>query len=148
MVVSSLSLTQKPEKTMPYVSANLRLLFCPLKPTLSFPRFICKPHPKPFSFFTLLSSSSKRQRNVPYRDSFNLGRRNSSTFRERKGRGKEVAMEETAEESGGGSSASTFGFNKRRAEGRDKSDRPKKNPQLKERKLNPTNTIAYVQVIE
>ena len=54
-------------------------------------------------------------------------------------------MEETAEESGGGSSS--FGFNKRRAEGKDKSDRPKKNPRLKERKLNPTNTIAYVQVI-
>ncbi|XVF86670.1 hypothetical protein PTKIN_Ptkin18bG0060600 [Pterospermum kingtungense] len=130
---------------MPYVSANLRLLFCPLKPTLSFPLFISKPYPKPkpFSLFTLLASS-KRQRNVPYRDSLNLSRRNNSTFREHKGRGKEVPMEETAEDSGGSSS---FGFNKRRAEGRDKSDRPKKNPQLKERKLNPTNTIAYVQIL-
>lgn len=37
------------------------------------------------------------------------------------------------------------GFNKRRAEGRDKNDKPK-NLQLKVRKLNPANTIAYVQV--
>ena len=38
------------------------------------------------------------------------------------------------------------GFNKRRAEGRDKNDRPHKNLQLKSRKLNPVNTISYVQV--
>lgn len=37
------------------------------------------------------------------------------------------------------------GFNKKRAEGRDESDRPKK-LQLKVRTLNPANTIAYVQV--
>ncbi|XWS16311.1 hypothetical protein CRYUN_Cryun34aG0074200 [Craigia yunnanensis] len=131
---------------MPYISPNLRLLFYPLKPSLSFPLFISKPNPKPYSLFTLLtsSSSSKLPRSVPYRDSLNLGRRHSSTFRERKGR--EVAMEEISEESGGGSSSS-FGFNKRRAEGKDKSDRPKKNPQLKKRKLNPTNTIAYVQIL-
>lgn len=42
--------------------------------------------------------------------------------------------------------ATSFGFNKRRAEGRDKSDLPKKNLQLKVRKLNPANTISYVQV--
>ncbi|XP_022721455.1 tRNAse Z TRZ4, mitochondrial-like isoform X4 [Durio zibethinus] len=133
---------------MPYISPNLRLLFSPLKPTLSSPLFISIPNPKPSSLFTLLasSSSSKRPRSVPYRDSLNLRRRNSSTFSERKGRGREVAMEETAEESRG-SSSSSFGFNKRRAEGQDKSDRPKKNPQLKERKLNPTNTIAYVQIL-
>ena len=133
---------------MPHVAPNLLLLFSPLKPTIAFPFFIAKPNPKPFSLFTLLASSScsKRPRSVNYRDSLNLARRNSSICKERKGRGREVAMEETAEESGG-SSSSSFGFNKRRAEGQDKSDRPKKNPQLKERKLNPTNTIAYVQVI-
>lgn len=38
------------------------------------------------------------------------------------------------------------GFNKRRAEGRDKNDNPR-NLQLKVRKLNPVNTICYVQVI-
>lgn len=37
------------------------------------------------------------------------------------------------------------GFNRKRAEGRDESDRPKK-LQLKVRTLNPANTIAYVQV--
>ena len=42
--------------------------------------------------------------------------------------------------------ATSFGFNKRRAEGRDKTDLPKKNLQLKVRKLNPANTISYVQV--
>ena len=40
----------------------------------------------------------------------------------------------------------SIGFNKRRAEGRDKNDLPKKNLQLKVRKLNPINTISYVQV--
>lgn len=39
----------------------------------------------------------------------------------------------------------SVGFNKRRAEGRDKDDKPK-TLQLKARKLNPANTIAYVQV--
>lgn len=47
-----------------------------------------------------------------------------------------VPMEETK----------TGGFNKRRAEGRDKSDRPQKTLQLKVRTLNPANTISYVQV--
>lgn len=41
----------------------------------------------------------------------------------------------------------SLGFNKRRAEGKDGSDKPKKNPQLKVRRLNPTNTISYVQVM-
>lgn len=38
------------------------------------------------------------------------------------------------------------GFNKRRAEGKDKTDLPKKNLQLKVRRLNPANTISYLQV--
>ncbi|KAH9624165.1 hypothetical protein KSS87_004304 [Heliosperma pusillum] len=38
------------------------------------------------------------------------------------------------------------GINKRKAEGRDKSDKPK-NLQLKTRKLNPVNTISYVQIL-
>ncbi|XP_039009283.1 tRNAse Z TRZ4, mitochondrial-like [Hibiscus syriacus] len=128
---------------MPCVSPNLRLLFSPLKPTLS---FLSKPNPKPFSFSTFLASSSpaKRPRSVPRRDSLNIARRSSSTFKERKGGGREMEMEETAGQS---RDSSSFGFNKRRAEGKDKSDRPRKNPQLKERKLNPTNTIAYVQIL-
>lgn len=40
----------------------------------------------------------------------------------------------------------TLGFNKRRAEGRDKNDRPRKVLPLKERKLNP-NTICYLQLM-
>lgn len=43
-----------------------------------------------------------------------------------------------------GSDEVLLGFNKRRAEGRDKKP---KNLQLKTRKLNPVNTICYVQVI-
>ncbi|KAG1335050.1 tRNAse Z TRZ4, mitochondrial [Cocos nucifera] len=39
-----------------------------------------------------------------------------------------------------------LGFNKRRAEGRDKSGKPK-TLQLKMRKLNPVNTICYVQIL-
>ncbi|KAL4387513.1 hypothetical protein GQ457_09G006540 [Hibiscus cannabinus] len=136
---------------MPYVSPNLRLLFSPLKPTLSFPLFLSKPIPKPFSFsfstFLASSSPSKRPRSVPRRDSLNIDRRSSSTFKERKGGGREMTMDETAGQSTDSSSTSSFGFNKRRAEGKDKSDRPRKNPQLKERKLNPTNTIAYVQIL-
>ncbi|GAU10965.1 hypothetical protein TSUD_112590 [Trifolium subterraneum] len=44
-------------------------------------------------------------------------------------------------------SSGTSGFNKRRAEGTDKTDFPKKNLQLKVRKLNPINTISYVQIL-
>lgn len=44
------------------------------------------------------------------------------------------------------SATENSGFNRKRAEGRDDSDRPKKNLQLKARKLNPANTISYVQV--
>lgn len=40
----------------------------------------------------------------------------------------------------------SFGFNRKRAEGRDNSDVKKKELQLKVRKLNPINTISYVQV--
>lgn len=36
-------------------------------------------------------------------------------------------------------------YNKRRAEGKDKNDKPK-NLQLKVRKLNPVNTLCYFQV--
>ncbi|XP_074285342.1 tRNase Z TRZ3, mitochondrial [Silene latifolia] len=45
-----------------------------------------------------------------------------------------------------GSEMEQSGFNKRRAEGKDKSDKPK-NLQLKTRKLNPVNTISYVQIL-
>ncbi|XP_015866902.4 tRNase Z TRZ3, mitochondrial [Ziziphus jujuba] len=124
---------------------NLRLLYhlssypllSPLKsPSLSFSLFS---HSKPRSLFTALASSSssprRRYRAVPHRP-LGPGRRNSSTFREHKGRDKQVLMEENE----------SVGFNKRRAEGRDKKDKPK-TLQLKVRKLNPVNTISYVQIL-
>lgn len=45
-------------------------------------------------------------------------------------------------------SNSNSNFNKKRAEGRDKNDFPKKELQLKKRpRANPTSTISFVQVI-
>ncbi|KAL7162496.1 hypothetical protein ACSBR2_042899 [Camellia fascicularis] len=41
----------------------------------------------------------------------------------------------------------SVGFNKKRAEGTDNSDRPRKILPLKDRKLNPSNTICYVQIM-
>ncbi|KAI5413932.1 tRNAse Z TRZ4, mitochondrial isoform X2 [Lathyrus oleraceus] len=75
------------------------------------------------------SSSSKRRRNVnvPL-----LHLRHKTTI--------PMEVEETK-------SLGNPGFNKRRAEGTDKTDFPKKNLQLKVRKLNPINTISYVQVL-
>lgn len=62
-------------------------------------------------------------------------RRGNSTLREEMGRDRAPEMEEKE----------GLGFNKRRAEGTDKSVKPK-TLQLKMRKLNPVNTICYVQV--
>lgn len=45
------------------------------------------------------------------------------------------------------SSSDSFEFNKRRAEGKDKIDKPKKSLRRNTRTLNPTNTIAYVQIL-
>uniref|UniRef100_A0A7N1A5V5 ribonuclease Z n=2 Tax=Kalanchoe fedtschenkoi TaxID=63787 RepID=A0A7N1A5V5_KALFE len=81
------------------------------------------------------SSYSRRHRHFPRSPS----RRHGSTLREDK---KDAEME--GENGSGGSSLSTF--NKRRAEGRDKNDKPK-NLQLKVRKLNPVNTICYLQIL-
>ncbi|KAF6171209.1 hypothetical protein GIB67_001924 [Kingdonia uniflora] len=119
---------------------NLRLFFStnlssPLlssfKPSLYKP---LKTPPKPLSLLPIFSYSPRRDR------SFNLSknRRNNSTIRENKS---EELMEESAS-----SANESVGFNKRRAEGRDKNDRPK-NLQLKVRKLNPINTISYVQIL-
>ncbi|CAL0324114.1 unnamed protein product [Lupinus luteus] len=80
-----------------------------------------------WSLFTLLASSSysKRRRNVP----LHLGRRITTTTTTT------TLMEVEV------------GFNKRRAEGRDNDDASKKNLHLKVRKLNPINTISYVQIL-
>ncbi|GER52685.1 tRNAse Z3 [Striga asiatica] len=57
-----------------------------------------------------------------------------------------VNFMEEKDKSGKGESGN-FGFNRKRAEGRDWSERPKKNLHLKVRKLNPANTISYVQIL-
>ena len=75
------------------------------------------------SLLTLLASSSKRHRSIP------PFRRKSTTPK---------PMEVKEESSS---------FNKRRAQGRDKNDISKKNLLLKVRKLNPINTISYVQIL-
>lgn len=125
---------------MPPQVSNLRLLFFSPFPPLSLPplkpSFSLFPKSKPYSLLTALASSSnhKRRRHIPYR-SPNLGPRSKSTLRESRHRDK--GMEDKTE---------SVAFNKRRAEGNDKNERPKKNLQRKVRALNPTNTIAYVQV--
>lgn len=75
---------------------------------------------------TLIASSSRRRRNVA---PLNLRRRYTA-----------MEVEESS------SLGPTTGFNKRRAEGTDKTNFTRKNLQLKVRKLNPINTISYVQV--
>ncbi|XP_075664167.1 tRNase Z TRZ3, mitochondrial isoform X2 [Castanea sativa] len=129
---------------LPQVSSlnlNLRLLFpllSPFKPTsLSY----LKPINHSSSLFTVLASS-KRHRNVPPSHHLkpNLARRNTSTLSNRDQQ-KVAPMETTTEPQ------PSVGFNKRRAEGRDKNDKPHKNLQLKVRKLNPVNTISYVQIL-
>lgn len=101
------------------------------KPSLS---LLSKPKHRPF--FTVLASNSdppprqRRQRFAPPQ------RRRISGLRDKKA----PPMEDP-------NPSVEFGFNKRRAEGSDKSDASKKNLQLKVRKLNPINTLAYVQVL-
>ncbi|KAL6144661.1 hypothetical protein ACLB2K_055352 [Fragaria x ananassa] len=112
--------------------SNLRLLFLTPFPPLK-PSFSLFPKSKPYSLLTALASSSshpKRRRPIPY----NSPRpRSKSTFRHR-----DKPMEDKTE---------SVSFNKRRADGNDKSERPKKNFQRNKRALNPTNTIAYVQFL-
>ncbi|XP_059640695.1 tRNase Z TRZ3, mitochondrial-like [Cornus florida] len=124
---------------MPQIT-SLRLLasslfLSPLKPSSLFfkPRNLSTTL-RPTSFFTVFSSSSSSSSKKHHSRPFNIARRNNTSSTESE---KGVAMEETK----------PFGFNKRRAEGRDKSDQPKKNLQLKARKLNPVNTISYVQIM-
>ncbi|GMH15986.1 hypothetical protein Nepgr_017827 [Nepenthes gracilis] len=125
---------------------NLRLLFkhsppllSPIKPFL--PHLLPKSRKidscRPVSLFLVYASSfSRRQRNSPPLPQINLKSRGKSSLGETKKVDKELAMEETQ----------SLGFNQKRAEGRDKSDRPK-TLQKKARKLNPVNTICYVQVL-
>ncbi|WOL12430.1 hypothetical protein Cni_G21197 [Canna indica] len=109
------------------------------RPFLSRPRPPLNPHPP----LPVLSYSGPRNRRPSGSGRGRGGggvfhqRRGANTLREERGRGRAQEMEEKEE---------TLGFNKRRAEGRDKSAKPK-NLQLKIRKLNPVNTICYVQIL-
>ncbi|KAG5229169.1 zinc phosphodiesterase ELAC protein [Salix suchowensis] len=119
--------------------SNLRLLFSPLLPTLRSP-FSSKR--RPYSLLTILSSSSphkkRRHLTTPNHLSLNFRSRSKTTSRETRGRDRDEgkSMDESGKENPG--------FNKKRAEGRDNT---KRNLQLKVRKLNPTNTISYVQIL-
>ncbi|XP_030969986.1 tRNAse Z TRZ4, mitochondrial-like isoform X2 [Quercus lobata] len=129
---------------LPQVSSlnlNLRLLFPLLSPFKPSSLSYLKPINHSSSLFTILASS-KRHRNIPppHHLKPNLARRNTSTLSS-SDQQKVAPMETTTEPQ------PSVGFNKRRAEGRDKSDKPHKNLQLKVRKLNPVNTISYVQIL-
>ncbi|CAL1378215.1 unnamed protein product [Linum trigynum] len=139
---------------MPQCLANLRLLFfSPLKPS---PLFLSIPsNLRHRSFLRILSSSSshsRRQRSSSTPP--NRRQQQPSSFRSR-GKSTLVDKGRGNREEGGGASmgdngrggGNFAGFNKKRAEGRDESDRARKNLHLKVRRLNPTNTISYVQIL-
>ncbi|KAF3613342.1 TRNAse Z4 isoform 2 [Capsicum annuum] len=129
---------------MPQMSSLRLLLFSsplltPKPPLLS----LCLRRPLLFAAY---SSYSRKPKNIERPGSLSGGRRRSSSS-SKTDKGK-LAMEESSNSSSVNTAAaesSTVGFNKRRAEGKDKFDGPKKNLQLKVRKLNPVNTISYVQ---
>ncbi|KAG7594939.1 tRNase Z endonuclease [Arabidopsis thaliana x Arabidopsis arenosa] len=57
------------------------------------------------------------------------------------------SMENHEAATNGSKSSNSFVFNKRRAEGFDKIDKKKRNLERKTQKLNPSNTIAYAQIL-
>ncbi|XP_052183390.1 tRNase Z TRZ3, mitochondrial [Diospyros lotus] len=131
---------------MPRNLPNLRRLLLSPSP-LSPPSFsFTSPARRPLSFFTAFSAFRPKRRQPHHSQPLSLTRRSNTSLREIQKRDKGVAMEEdkgvAMEEA-----ERVAGFNKRRAEGTDKSDRPRKVLPLKERKLNPVNTICYVQIM-
>ncbi|KAI3411546.1 Ribonuclease Z [Psidium guajava] len=103
-------------------SSSPSLPLAPLSSTLSRP------------LFTVFSAFERRRRRLWHSPNFARGG-NRRTFRDGRGRDKEALMEES-------------GFNRKRAEGRDRSDGPRKELQLKKRpKANPVSTISYVQIL-
>ncbi|XP_077209963.1 tRNase Z TRZ3, mitochondrial-like isoform X2 [Tasmannia lanceolata] len=112
---------------MPQIS-NLKLFFSAKPSSLLLPSFLFKPITsyRRHSIFTL--SSSQRDKRV-----FPL--RTKTTLTNPIKKEKPIEMEESELQ----------GFNKRRLEGKDKG-KPK-TLQLKTRKLNPVNTICYVQIL-
>ncbi|KFK38979.1 hypothetical protein AALP_AA3G184300 [Arabis alpina] len=127
--------------SMPQIPQNLNLFgFSPLKSS-SFTLFL-----RPFSLYPIFASSpsSSRPSRPRYRrtDPSPPQRRKWSSYEEDKRKGME---KDKASFDRGGSDS--FEFNKRRAQGMDKFDKPKKNLKRNSRALNPTNTIAYVQIL-
>ncbi|XP_073064430.1 tRNase Z TRZ3, mitochondrial-like [Primulina eburnea] len=122
-------------------------LFFSQNPFLSSLPFFSKTYIKKHDslpYFTTFSSYNKRPDNKI--------NKNSRSFRgtvkkkdSDSNKGGLLAMEEKMDNTKSGDEG--FGFNRKRAEGRDESDKNKKNLQLKVRKLNPVNTIAYVQIL-
>ncbi|KAJ0989419.1 hypothetical protein J5N97_007775 [Dioscorea zingiberensis] len=121
--------------------SSLRLLSSNPLFKISFPatRFLDKPRSflKPHCPLTVLAYKKPQRRSGGGGWIFPQRRRRSSggTLREEKFGDRTAEMEKEE-----------FGFNKRRAEGRDKSGKPKA-LQLKARKLNPVSTICYVQIL-
>lgn len=130
-----------------HIPHNLTLLgFSPLKSS-SFALFL-----RPFSIFASSPSSShpsRRPRTAGYRRSDPSPRfpprRKWSSFEEEKSRQRK-GLSPMEKDKASFNPSDAFEFNKRRAEGKDKIDKPKKNLKRNSRTLNPTNTIAYVQV--
>ncbi|CAI9114176.1 OLC1v1014835C1 [Oldenlandia corymbosa var. corymbosa] len=128
------------------LSSSFSLFFKPKNPSLHRP--IAYPIQPQLRFFAFSSYSKKYSRSKnPNSQSFNLRHRSSGTSSgtDKSSKGKSGLPMESEEGPSAGTSGSTFGFNRKRAEGRDKDS--KKNLQLKVRKLNPVNTISYVQIL-
>ncbi|PIA64794.1 hypothetical protein AQUCO_00100337v1, partial [Aquilegia coerulea] len=95
---------------------------------------------KPLSSVTVISSSSSSSSSSRKGPKFPPLRSRSNTTLSGNNKNSKEKVEFMEEAS------SSIGFNKRRAEGKDKNDKFK-NLQLKTRKLNPVNTISYVQIL-
>nr|BAC41975.1 unknown protein [Arabidopsis thaliana] len=107
---------------------------------------------RPFSLYPPIFASSspapsrRPPRTAGYRRSGpSPPRRKWSSFEEQKRKGRSPMEKDKAISFN--HSSDSFEFNKRRAEGLDKVDKPKKNLKRNTRTLNPTNTIAYVQIL-
>ncbi|XP_071712234.1 tRNase Z TRZ3, mitochondrial [Rutidosis leptorrhynchoides] len=129
-------------QNMPQITSNLRLLFPnssfflsslkPINPLLNFNN----KNPIKRTFFTCLSSSSRKppRKYIPDRKISTLKQSDKTEYSSMKDMDDEVVE------------IKNIGFNKQRAEGKDKSRKPK-DLKLKVRKLNPVNTTSYVQIL-
>lgn len=129
---------------MPQIPQNLTHFgFSPLKSS-SFALFL-----RPFSLYPIFASSpsSSRPSRPRYRRTDpSSPRRKWSSFQEEKSRQRKGMSPMEKDKNSFNRASDSFEFNKRRAQGMDKFDKPKKNLKRNTRALNPTNTIAYVQV--